>query len=779
MTMKTEEREESAASFDNMSSVESKNYAETKDAETYERASEPTIDIESKGDATNTSAAMENEGGTTKPSAGKKSTKKPPASDESLKLRLAPAYEPVNVPNSAVSRASRAAPTKNFVPGAHRYGPDLECQPDSDREMQKERREPVNTLQRTPTPVAKVLRVSSSEITPMTKKEVTDHIQEILGSTPVANVVRAKEEVHVPPTSETNQAKEDEEKNSKRWWIIAGVFALILIVVAIIVPHALKNNEDAISLIPPTPDTGEGLFSTVEEIKERGFLKCSLYATYVGFSRVEESVGIASGFNWDLCRAVAAVVLGDANAAKPFVATANTRFTSLKERKVDMVAMTTTHNMGRDVWEDNALVGASYTVPYVYTGMAFAGLPTFVECAERKDFFDGDCRDLKICVRKSTSYDGRLDAIFPGPEKVYADSHIENFLNLETDKCNVVVDSSAALAENIARSFGYTREYVLGDERFSKEPFALNTREDDTEWTSLVGLIMKALYTADMYGINKSNAAEPLDIYENMDEALKSIIVDSVSAVGNINELYERHLQNVAPRKGLNALNDGSSGLIYSFPLGKHEIIGEVKQGGVIESIRERGFVRCGVTRTDLADFDGETWTGMDIEFCRAVAAVLFSSGDDVEYIELAPSERLLKLSEGMVDLLAGERVTLLKGWHNCTFSPPYFYKNDESNDSYALATHQDDPQFNDMVFWTVMATFYAEEHDITNLSFTNMPLVNLFGEKFKPMFLDIVKEVGNYGEIYNKTMQGLIPRDGRNTLNNDSGPQQFAFPFF
>ena len=98
-------------------------------------------------------------------------------------------------------------------------------------------------------------------------------------------------------------------------------------------------------------------------------------------------------------------------------------------------------------------------------------------------------------------------------------------------------------------------------------------------------------------------------------------------------------------------------------------------------------------------------------------------------------------------------------------------------NDSYALATHQDDPQFSDMVFWTVMATFYAEESGITILKSADMPLVNLFGEMFKPMFLDIAKEVGNYGEIYNNTLQALIPRFGRNTLNDESGPPQVSFP--
>ena len=60
------------------------------------------------------------------------------------------------------------------------------------------------------------------------------------------------------------------------------------------------------------------------------------------------------------------------------------------------------------------------------------------------------------------------------------------------------------------------------------------------------------------------------------------------------------------------------------------------------------------------------------------------------------------------------------------------------------------------------------------------MPVVSLFGEERKQMFRDAVYAVGNYGEIYNRTLESIIPREGRNLLNtNPVGPQQLPLPIW
>jgi hypothetical protein len=46
-----------------------------------------------------------------------------------------------------------------------------------------------------------------------------------------------------------------------------------------------------------------------------------------------------------------------------------------------------------------------------------------------------------------------------------------------------------------------------------------------------------------------------------------------------------------------------------------------------------------------------------------------------------------------------------------------------------------------------------------------------------KQMFLDTIFEVGNYGDMYNRTMESIRPRSGRNMLNG-GGAQQLGLPF-
>jgi hypothetical protein len=96
-----------------------------------------------------------------------------------------------------------------------------------------------------------------------------------------------------------------------------------------------------------------------------------------------------------------------------------------------------------------------------------------------------------------------------------------------------------------------------------------------------------------------------------------------------------------------------------------------------------------------------------------------------------------------------------------------------------ALATRQDDSQWSAFVYWTLMATIYAEERFIDRNKTAEMPVVRLFGPGFVQMFRDAISPFGNYGEIYNLTVKESIPRADRNRLNViPYGPQQFPFLF-
>ena len=73
----------------------------------------------------------------------------------------------------------------------------------------------------------------------------------------------------------------------------------------------------------------------------------------------------------------------------------------------------------------------------------------------------------------------------------------------------------------------------------------------------------------------------------------------------------------------------------------------------------------------------------------------------------------------------------------------------------------------------------YAEQNGITSSNALEMPVVELFGADFKQMFGEAILAVGNYGEVFNRTLSSRYSyeRVGRNRLYVD-GPLFVALNF-
>ncbi|WP_166268730.1 amino acid ABC transporter substrate-binding protein [Marinobacter caseinilyticus] len=74
-----------------------------------------------------------------------------------------------------------------------------------------------------------------------------------------------------------------------------------------------------------------------------------------------------------------------------------------------------------------------------------------------------------------------------------------------------------------------------------------------------------------------------------------------------------------------------------------------------LESVKEKGHVQCGVT-SGLPGFsqpdEKGSWTGIDVDTCRAVAAAVFGSGQSAEFTPLTAKERFTALQSGEIDVL-------------------------------------------------------------------------------------------------------------------------------
>lgn len=72
--------------------------------------------------------------------------------------------------------------------------------------------------------------------------------------------------------------------------------------------------------------------------------------------------------------------------------------------------------------------------------------------------------------------------------------------------------------------------------------------------------------------------------------------------------------------------------------------------------VKEKGHIQCGVSQ-GLPGFsqpdDQNRWTGLDVDFCRAVAAAVFNDPEAVRFTPLTAKDRFTALQSGEVDILS------------------------------------------------------------------------------------------------------------------------------
>lgn len=91
---------------------------------------------------------------------------------------------------------------------------------------------------------------------------------------------------------------------------------------------------------------------TIDEILRRGFLRCGVPSEQPGFA-ITSLTENQTGFDADMCRAVAAAVFGKSAGHIEFIPiiSGSERWTALRDRKIDVLSLVTTNTMERDVYE--------------------------------------------------------------------------------------------------------------------------------------------------------------------------------------------------------------------------------------------------------------------------------------------------------------------------------------------------------------------------------------------------------------------------------------------
>jgi hypothetical protein len=101
------------------------------------------------------------------------------------------------------------------------------------------------------------------------------------------------------------------------------------------------------------------------------------------------------------------------------------------------------------------------------------------------------------------------------------------------------------------------------------------------------------------------------------------------------------------------------------------------------------------------------------------------------------------------------------------------------SKEPLCIVTRSDDQQWSDFVNWVMTAMLAAEEVRISQRTASNLGRTNVFGEDFRDMFVNTISDVGNYGEVYQRHLEPILPRPIPDRINSgDTSGLIYSFPF-
>jgi general L-amino acid transport system substrate-binding protein len=319
---------------------------------------------------------------------------------------------------------------------------------------------------------------------------------------------------------------------------------------------------------------GRASSSRLSRIHQRGFLVCGVSPGIAGFAQVDRN-GHHNGFDIDLCRAVAAAVVGSADRIRfePIVTLDLLR----RSNDIDLVSRRLTWSLRREG------MGVLFGPVTFYDGQGF-----LVTGRLRVAGVDGAAglAGVPICVAENSEHDVSLMAYFRrhriSLDRVAVADGAAAGRALAEGRCQAFSADVSELA-SVRSTMADPRAFRILADRITSEPLAQLVRQEDVDLFNVLRWTVFAMITAEELGVTSTNVGEMANS-ENpdvgrllgtvpgngaalgLDEAwARRVIAD----VGNYAEVFERNLGMSTPigmERGPNALWS-SGGLLFAPPL--------------------------------------------------------------------------------------------------------------------------------------------------------------------------------------------------------------------
>ena len=336
----------------------------------------------------------------------------------------------------------------------------------------------------------------------------------------------------------------------------------------------MKTRIMVLAALAATVSAGAAHAGTLEKVREAGVLACGVSEGVPGFSN-PNSEGRWEGLDADVCRAVAAAVLGDADAVRFVPLSSKQKILAVSSGQVEMTSRTTTWTMKRDGAE-----GVDFTQVIFFDGQGFmvraeSGITT-------AKGLDGGT----VCVTTGTTTELNMADYFRSHglshTPVVFDTNEQASASFDSGRCD-------AFTTDLSQAYGLrTRmkdpsSVVALPEVISKEPLGPVVRQGDDQWFNIVKWSLNAMLNAEELGVNSGNVDEmKSSTNPNIQRLLggstglaKGLGISEdwgyqiVKQVGNYGEAFDRNVGKDSPLnidRGINKLwNQG--GLQYAPPI--------------------------------------------------------------------------------------------------------------------------------------------------------------------------------------------------------------------
>jgi general L-amino acid transport system substrate-binding protein len=318
--------------------------------------------------------------------------------------------------------------------------------------------------------------------------------------------------------------------------------------------------------------------ATLDDVKAKGFVQCGVNTALAGFSAPNDK-GEWTGFDVDLCRAVAAAVFGDPTKVKFTPTNAKERFTALQSGEIDLLSRNTTWTLSRDTSLGFNFAGVNY-----YDGQGFMINAKKLPGVNSALQLSG----ASVCVQTGTTTELNLADYFKANNLEYNPVVFEKLEEVnaayDSGRCDAYTTDQSGLY-SIRLTLAAPDDHVVLPEIISKEPLGPAVRQGDDQWFDIVKWTLYAMILAEEHGITQANVEEMKNspnpdikriLGQEADSKLgtdlglsNDWVVNIIKGVGNYGESFERNIGQDSPLKiarGLNALWT-KGGLQYAMPI--------------------------------------------------------------------------------------------------------------------------------------------------------------------------------------------------------------------